>query len=74
MSTIIPAADNSAVPFSERRCLSVEQAASYIGLGRTSVFNLIRDGELQTIKVGQRRLVVRASADRFIEKQIAEAV
>lgn len=72
MSPIIPAADNSAVPFSERRCLSVEQTAEYLGLGRTTVFNMLRAGELQTLKIGARRLILRASADAFIEKQIAE--
>lgn len=67
-----PAAGNSAVPFSERRCLSVEQTAEYLGLGRTTVFNMLRAGELQTLKIGARRLILRASADAFIEKQIAE--
>lgn len=72
MSTTTSAADNSAVPFNQRRCLSVEHAAEYIGLGRTSVFELLKAGELQSIKIGQRRLVVRASADAFIERQMAE--
>jgi excisionase family DNA binding protein len=39
------------------RLLSVEEAARELGIGRTLVYDLIAKGELQSIKVGRRRLV-----------------
>jgi excisionase family DNA binding protein len=44
-------------PPSEDRLLSIEEAASAMSLGRTSVYALIGSGRLRTIKVGRRRLV-----------------
>ena len=37
--------------------LSVAQTAHVLGLGRTKIYELIRDGRLQAVKVGRRRLV-----------------
>ncbi|MGO1827045.1 helix-turn-helix domain-containing protein [uncultured Corynebacterium sp.] len=36
------------------------------GLGRTTVFALIKDGKLRSVKVGRRRLVPAAALDEFI--------
>lgn len=36
------------------------------GLGRTTVFGLIKDGKLRSVKVGRRRLVPAAALDEFI--------
>lgn len=41
-------------------------------LGRTKVYQLLDDGELSSVYIGKRHLVVRASIDAFIEKLIAE--
>jgi excisionase family DNA binding protein len=40
------------------------------GLGRTTVKQLIYDGELDSIKVGRRRLVPVASIDKFITARL----
>ncbi|MDN6706755.1 helix-turn-helix domain-containing protein [Corynebacterium glyciniphilum] len=37
-----------------------------IGLGRTTVFTLIREGKLRSVKVGRRRMVPAAALDEFI--------
>lgn len=36
------------------------------GLGRTTVFALIKDGKLRSVKVGRRRLVPAAALNEFI--------
>ena len=36
------------------------------GLGRTTIFGLIKDGTLRSVKVGRRRLVPAAALDEFI--------
>ena len=48
--------------------LKVEEAARLLGVGRTTLFELIGQGRIQTVRVGRRRLVVRAGLVRFVEK------
>lgn len=53
-------------PTVERLTYTVEEAAGAIGCGRTSVFRLLREGKLRSIRVGSRRLIPREEIDRFI--------
>ena len=48
--------------------LKVEDAARLLGVGRTTFFELISQGRIQTVRVGRRRLVVRAGLERFVEE------
>lgn len=52
--------------------ITVEEAARLLGIGRTKAYELVMSGEVQSIKLGRRRLMVRASLDSFIEKKVAE--
>lgn len=36
------------------------------GLGRTTVFELLRTGALRSVKVGKRRMVPQSEIDRYI--------
>ena len=49
--------------------VSISEAAKALSLGRTSVYELINAGELDTRKMGRRRLVTVASIKRLAEKQ-----
>lgn len=42
-------------------------------VGRTTVFELIRTGELPSIKVGRRRMVPQSSIDNYIARQMDKA-
>ena len=44
---------------------SVEEAAEILSLGRTTIFFLIRDGQLHAVKVGKRRLVAASELEAF---------
>ena len=48
--------------------LNVEEAARLLGIGRTTLFALIDQGRIQTVRLGRRRLVVRAGLERFVEE------
>ena len=48
--------------------LKIEDAARLLGVGRTTLFDLIGQGRIQTVRVGRRRLVVRAGLERFVEE------
>ena len=46
---------------------SVAEAATQLGIGRTLVYDLIRCGELPSIKIGERRLVARVDLEAYVE-------
>lgn len=50
----------------QRRVLRVEEAAELLGVGRSLVYDLIRDGRLRSFKVGSRRLVPVAAVDELV--------
>jgi excisionase family DNA binding protein len=50
------------------RNLRVLGAATYSGLSRTRLYEAIRSGELDSIKVGARRLIPRAALDAYLDK------
>jgi excisionase family DNA binding protein len=42
------------------------------GISRTLMFDLIKSGEIKTIKVGSRRLIPRSSIDAFLVNKLLE--
>ncbi len=46
---------------------SVDEAAEQLGIGRTLVYELIREERLRTVKLGNRRLVARIDLEAFID-------
>lgn len=47
--------------------VSINDTAKALGLGRTSIYALIREGRLETIKLGRRNLVKVESIRRLLE-------
>lgn len=45
---------------------SIEEAAVLVGLGRNTTYELCRAGRIQTIRVGRRWIVPRASLENFL--------
>jgi excisionase family DNA binding protein len=52
------------------RFISVVQFATMIGVGRTKVYEILRDGEVISTHLGRRRLIDRASAQQFARRLI----
>jgi excisionase family DNA binding protein len=52
----------------ERLMLTVEQSAELLGLGRTTTYELVMSGTIESVHVGRRRLIPRSALDRFIER------
>lgn len=48
--------------------LTMEQVARYLGIGRTRVFHLVKNGELGSYKMGRSRRVRRADLLEFEER------
>ncbi|WP_048709453.1 helix-turn-helix transcriptional regulator [Microvirga massiliensis] len=55
-----------AVAPSSPRLVSIPRAAEALGIGRTLVFNLIKDRRLRAVKLGRRTLVPLDEIERLI--------
>ena len=54
-------------PSSERLAYSVNEAARLTGLSRDLLYDQMRQGNLDYIKVGRRRLITRHHLERFLD-------
>jgi excisionase family DNA binding protein len=54
---------------SEPLTLSIKDAARRLGLGRTTIYKLIGEGQLHRVKVGNRTLISMASVRALIDGQ-----
>jgi excisionase family DNA binding protein len=50
----------------DRLTLRLPDAVLYSGLGRSTLYNLISSGRLQSVKIGSRRLILRESLDALM--------
>jgi excisionase family DNA binding protein len=48
--------------------VTVEEAARLLGIGRTTMFELIGSGEVKSIRLGRRRLIARRSLEHFVDE------
>jgi excisionase family DNA binding protein len=46
---------------------TMDEAAAWLRVSRWSLYNLIRDGHLRTIRIGRRRLVTRAALTECVK-------
>ena len=52
---------------STREGLSIEQACTMAGIGRTRLYQAIGSGELVARRYGKRRIILRTDLRRFLE-------
>ena len=57
----------------ERVLLTAEEVAESLKIGRCKVYDLIRTGELQSIKIGRLRRIPVDSVHTFAQRMVAEA-
>ncbi|WP_354181406.1 helix-turn-helix domain-containing protein [Bradyrhizobium sp. LA6.1] len=63
--------DGRVVPFRERLSCTVDEACVVTGLGRTKLYELIGSGQLITITIGRRRLVIVRSLLDLVDRTIS---
>lgn len=61
------------MPLAEAKLLTVPEVMALLRLGRCKVYDLIRSGELESIKVGRARRVPADAVDTFIAQLREEA-
>lgn len=55
------------------RLVSIEVAAQLLGIGRTTVYDLVNRGELRFTKIGRRTLLAVEDIDAFVDRKLASA-
>lgn len=50
--------------------LTVDEAAAFLRLGRSSVYDAIRTGEIKAVRIGRRILIPRSALKPFVDAQI----
>jgi excisionase family DNA binding protein len=51
-----------------RLLFSIEEAAVSLGIGKSNVESLIRDGVIETVTIGRRRLVPAEALTDYVER------
>jgi excisionase family DNA binding protein len=60
-------------PAPERVLLTVEEAAEQLGIGRTTMFALIKEGAIESVQIGRLRRVPVAAVQAYAARLVAEA-
>jgi excisionase family DNA binding protein len=55
------------------RLVSIEKAAHLLGIGRTTVYDLINRGEVRSTKIGRRTLLSVEDINAFVDRKLASA-
>jgi excisionase family DNA binding protein len=61
------------IPLVHRKLYRVEEVAEVLNVGRTKVFDLIRSGQLASVKVGGSRRVTEQAIDDYIARLCHES-
>lgn len=54
-------------PGPQGKLVSINEAAEMLGIGRSSIYRMITEGNLETRKIGRRRLILRADIQAILE-------
>ena len=53
--------------------VSVEEAAEQLGIGRTTLYELIRHGDVRPIRIGRCVRIPQRELEAYVDRLIAEA-
>lgn len=54
------------LPLTDKIGYRPEEAAAVVGIGRTMLYELMRTGQLQSIKVGRARIIPRSALEELL--------
>ena len=57
----------------EKLSYPLEEAFEVIGVNRSAGYNLMRDGKLETFKLGKRRFATRKACEKCVELLVRES-
>ena len=56
-------------PASAKRTYKVEEISKMLGIGRSSAYNLVREGHFKTVRIGTSIRVSKKSFDEWLDRQ-----
>lgn len=56
----------------EQLLYTPEEAAASLNISRRKVYEMLRDGEIDSVKIGRCRRIPRVALDRFIAQLVEE--
>lgn len=62
-------ADRLAERLDQRPLLTINEAALRLAVSRRQLYDLIGDGKLQTLKIGERQKIEQTEVDRYIRER-----
>lgn len=57
------------MPKDESVIISMEELMSYLNIGKTTAYRLIRSGEIKVFKIGRIYKIPRKSVEEYIERK-----
>ena len=60
--------ETQAAGSTDRLAYGIAEAGAVLGIGRSSMYQLISEGKIATVSIGRRRLVLRAELERFAKR------
>lgn len=57
----------------EKLLLTAEEAAAMVGLGRTKVYELLRVGQIESVRIGRCRRIPLRAVHAYVERLSREA-
>ncbi len=54
--------------------LSITEAAGRLGIGRSHLYELVLAGQVESVKLGRRRLIPTEALERFVKERLEAAV
>lgn len=56
----------------DKLAYNTEEACNTLSIGRTVLFDLMRRGEIVSVKVGRRRLIPASSLNGYLDRLVTE--
>ena len=60
------------IEVADKLLVTVEQASAALSIGRTRIFRLLAAGELESVKIGKSRRIIKDSLNSYVERIIRE--
>lgn len=57
----------------EKLLLTIDEAAELVGLGRSKLYELVRTGQIDSVKIGRARRVHIAAVRAFVDRLQSES-
>ncbi len=54
------------------KAMSLDEAARYVGIGKTTLYALSRTGKVRLLKVGRKSVVLTADLDAFVDSLVQQ--